>query len=199
MKMNRRNALKRTAAAAGSAALTPGLFTLLQACKQQPRIDWSPKFLSEDHAQLISAVVDTILPKTETPGGLDVKVDMFLDLVFAELYDTSQQAMVVEELDKFDQTSKQKFGASFSRLDKKNQQEMLKQAEASSGKFNGKVWGTAVGKQEPVGFYRNLKSLILWGYFTSEEIGKNVLSYDPVPGAYLGCIPLSEVGNTWSL
>jgi hypothetical protein len=69
----------------------------------------------------------------------------------------------------------------------------------TSPKFAPKVWGTGVGPQEPVGFYRDLKSAVLYAYFSSEEIGKNVLSYDPIPGEYRGCMPLSEVGNTWSL
>ena len=29
----------------------------------------------------------------------------------------------------------------------------------------------------------------------SEEIGENVLWYDPVPGQQKGCVPLSEAGN----
>ncbi len=41
--------------------------------------------------------------------------------------------------------------------------------------------------------------MAIWAYFTSEEIGENVLSYDPIPGKYEPCKPLSEVGNKWSL
>jgi hypothetical protein len=33
------------------------------------------------------------------------------------------------------------------------------------------------------------------GFFTSEPGATQVLQYDPVPGAYKGCIPLSEAGN----
>jgi hypothetical protein len=144
-------------------------------------------------------MVDSILPKTDTPGGLDMKVDIFIDAVYAKVYDQTQQAEVVEEIDQFNNTCKQKFGDGFVALNNNERIDMLKHAESSSPKFNGKVWGTAVGKQAPVGFYRNLKSMILWGYVTSEEIGRNVLSYDPVPGEYQGCIPLSDVGNSWSL
>ena len=36
-------------------------------------------------------------------------------------------------------------------------------------------------------------------YFTSEPVGKNVLHYDPIPGQFAGCVPISEVGNvSWT-
>jgi hypothetical protein len=37
------------------------------------------------------------------------------------------------------------------------------------------------------------------GYFTSEVGATQVLRYDPVPGAYHGCIPFEEVGKTWAI
>ena len=197
--MDRRAALKKTAVVAGSAALVPSLFSLLQSCQQQPRLDWQPIFLSVNQAELISTLVDALLPRTETPGALDMKVDLFIDVVFARLFDKKAQEAMIAEMDRFDELSAEKFGSKFTELNTADREEYLKQKEAESGKFNGKVWGTAVGDQKPVGFYRTIKSLALWGYFSSEEIGKNVLNYDPIPGEYLGCSPLSDVGNTWSL
>jgi hypothetical protein len=40
-----------------------------------------------------------------------------------------------------------------------------------------------------------IRDLSFWAWKNSEEIGENVLWYDPVPGQYQGCIPLSEAGN----
>ena len=184
--MNRREALKRTALLGASASLLP----LLQACQQQPRLDWQPRFLSMNHAQLLSSLIDTILPTTDTPGGLDVKADMFIDLVFDKMYDQAAQEQVVAEMDAFDATCTEQFGSPFHALTAEQKSTMLQEAESTSPTFNGGVWGTAVGEQEPVGFYRSMKSMMLWAYFTSEEIGKNVLDYVPVPGEYKGCVPL---------
>jgi len=197
--MKRRQALRKTALIAGSTVTAPALLSLLQSCQSQPRLDWQPVFLNEDQARFISLMVDTWMPKTDTPGALDVKVDIFIDLVFARLYNKEAQALVVSEIEKFNNGCKEKFGSRFIDLNEKERDTMMKTAESEPGRFNGKVWGTAVGKQEPIGFYRSLKSMAIWGYFTSEEIGKNVLSYDPIPGVYQGCIPLSDVGNSWSL
>jgi hypothetical protein len=197
--MNRRNALRKTALLAGSAVAAPSLFSLLQSCKQQSRMEWTPQFLNEDQARFITSFVDTILPRTDTPGALDVKTDIFLDLVFAKTYDAKAQENVASEINKFNADCKASFGKVFADLNEEDKKAVLKKAESESGKFNPSVWGTAVGKQEPVGFYRSLKSMAIWGYFSSEQIGLNHLSYDPVPGEFKGCIPLTDVGNTWSL
>jgi len=197
--MERRKALRKTIQLAGAATFTPSLLTLLQACKETPRLSWQPIFLNNDQALFISNLVDTLLPKTATPGALEMKVDIFIDLVFSKMYDEKAQAEVVSEIEKFNNTCKEKFGKVFTALEAEEKTEILKEAERNAGKLNKSVWGTAVGKQEPVGFYRTLKSLAMWGYFSSEEIGKNVLNYDPIPGDYVGCIPLSEVGKAWTL
>lgn len=197
--MNRRDALRKTGLLAGSAVAAPSLFSLLQACSQTPRLGWIPQFLNEDQAQFISSFVDTILPKTETPGALDVKTDMFLDLVYAKTYSPEGQAKVKADIDQFNANCKANYGKVFAELTVEDQTACLKNHEANTATFNRGVWGTAVGEQKPVAFYRQLKSQAMWGYFSSEEIGKNVLSYDPIPGEYKGCIPVSEVGKVWSL
>jgi hypothetical protein len=197
--MNRRNALRKTAVLAGSAAVAPSLLAILSSCTQTSRMEWVPQFLTEDQAEFVSAFVDTLLPRTETPGGLDVKTDIFLDAVFANTYNIKQQAAISEEINTFNNNCKATHGKVFADLSTSQKEEVFKNAEANSAKFNGSVWGTGVGDQEPVSFYRRLKSMALWGYFSSEEIGKNYLSYDPIPGEYRGCMPIDEVGYTWSL
>lgn len=197
--MDRRKALKKTGFIAGAAIAMPSLLSLLQSCQTTPRLDWQPEFFSADEARFVSSLVDMILPRTETPGALDVKVDMFLDKVFASTYDADAQQNMREEIAAFNADCKQQFGDSFVKLKDEDRMAVLKSAEKRSGKFNGSVWGTAVGKQETVGFYRSIKSMAIWAYFTSEEIGENVLSYDPIPQEYNGCKLQSEIGNRWSL
>ncbi|MHA7131102.1 gluconate 2-dehydrogenase subunit 3 family protein [Algoriphagus namhaensis] len=197
--MNRREALKKSGWLAGSAIAAPSLLSLLQACRETDRLDWTPIFLSEAQALFLSSFVDTILPKTDTPGGLDVKTDVFLDLLYAKTYDEQGQAFVKKEIDALDAEAKEQFGKVFAKLDAAEKRDFLMDQERKTAKYNRGVWGTAVGEQKPVGFYRQLKSQVLWGYFSSEEIGKNVLNYDPIPGEYRGCVPVEEIGRVWSL
>ncbi len=197
--MDRRKALQKTGLLVGAVVAMPSFLSLLQSCKTETRLEWEPLFFDKDEALFVAAVVDRILPRTETPGALDVKVDMFLDKVFAKTYDAEAQQKIRSDIAQFNVDSKQQFGDIFFNLSDTDKGAMLQSAEAKSGKFNGSIWGTAAGKQEPVGFYRSLKSMAIWAYFTSEEIGEKVLSYDPIPQEYDGCKPLSEVGNRYSL
>ena len=197
--MNRREAIRKTTLAAGATAFVPMLTSILQSCQSQPRLSWKPAFLTEDEARVVSILVDTWLPQTDTPGALDMKVDMFVDQVFNRLYDKEAQAYVKTELQKMNDACKERFGKQFISLKESDRTAFMKGEEQNSGKFNPSVWGTTVGDQPPIGFYRNLKSMAMWGYFTSEEIGTNILNYDPVPGTYEGCISLSDIGNSWSL
>jgi len=197
--MDRRKAIIRTGLIAGAALTTPTLFSLLESCKTETRLNWQPLFFDEADALFISALVDQILPRTDTPGALDVKVDLFIDKVVAMTFNSEGQQYFKAEISEFNEACKRDFGADFIGLNDDQKNEVLRIAEAESGKIGGSVWGTNVGEQEPVGFYRSLKSMAIWAYFSSEEIGENVLNYDPIPQEYLGCVPLSEVGNRYSL
>ena len=148
---------------------------------------------------MVTALIDTLLPTTDTPGGLDVNADMFIDLVIDRTYDEAAKQQKVDEMNAFNAACVDRFGRPFDRLDTEQKHAVLEDEESSAPTFNGSVWGTAVGEQEPVGFYRSFKSMALWAYFSSEEVGKNVLNYDPIPGEYKGCIPLSDVGRVWTL
>ncbi len=197
--MKRRDALKNAARLGGAAVLSTSFATLLQACQEQDRLTWEPKFLSTGHAQLVSSLVDALLPATDTPGGLDVKVDILIDLIYAETFDAEAQRKITEEMNQFDDKCVSRFGKVFHQLNPDQKKTILQEEEAHAPKFSPGVWGYPVGEQKPAGFYRSFKSLAVMGYCTSEEIGKTVLKYDPVPGAYQGCIPFAEVGRVWSL
>jgi hypothetical protein len=197
--MDRRKALQKTGLFAGATILMPTMLSLFESCKTENRLEWTPIFFSENEAKTISSLVDTILPSTDTPGALDVKVDIFIDKVIAETYDQNGQEQMSFEISTFNEKCINKFGRTFYDLKADEKIEILKEEEKTSGKFSRGIWGTAIGPQEEIGFYRAMKSTAIWAYMTSEEIGEKVLSYDPIPGAYEPCKPLSEVGNRWSL
>lgn len=197
--MDRRKALKKAGLLAGATIAMPSMLSLLQSCKNETRLDWQPEFFTEEEAKTVAALIDTILPTTDTPGGLDVKSDMFIDKVIGQTYDADGQQNMRDAIAAFNATSKEKYGSVFHQLSDADKTAMLKEEEANAPKFNPGIWGTTVGEQKPVGFYRSMKSMAIWAYFTSEEMGENVLSYDPIPGRYEACKPLSEVGNRWSI
>jgi len=198
--MNRRESIRNASLLAGSAIALPSIMTVLNGCKQTPRLGWTPAFLSTDHAAMLSSMIDIWLPRTDTPGGLDVKADMFIGKVIDQLYDDEGKQYFNNSISKLAEDAKAMFGSSYNDLTTDQKVEFMKAKEKEGGKFNRGVWGTAVGEPQEISFYRSLKSTALWAYFGSEEVGKNVLAYDPIPTAYRGCISLEEAGGkVWSL
>lgn len=197
--MDRRSAIRKTGLLAGAAVAMPTLISLLESCKSEAGLSWKPEFFTEEEAKTVSSLVDMILPRTETPGALDVNAHIFIDKVVARVYDEAGQQNMRKEISTFNSECKNSYGANFVDLKDSKRVEVLIAAEKTSGKYNPSVWGITLGEQKPVGFYRSIKSMALWAYFTSEEIGEKVLTYDPIPGNYIGCVPLDEVGNKYSL
>ena len=197
--MNRRKAIQKTGLLAGATFAVPTLISLLESCQKSPRITWTPLFFEESEAIFITSIVDELLPRTNTPGALDVKVDLFIDKVVAKTFDKPAQEKFRGDIAKFEENCQENYGSNFEGLNGKEKKQILIAAESNDGKYSRSVWGTAVGDQEEIGFYRSLKTMVIWAYFTSEEIGKNVLNYDPIPQEYIGCMPLSDVGNRYSL
>ncbi|WP_111641851.1 gluconate 2-dehydrogenase subunit 3 family protein [Marinimicrobium alkaliphilum] len=195
--MNRREAIRQTLFLGGVALSAPALMSVLSACSNQKDDALSP--LNSEQANTIAELVDTILPATDTPGAKDLNVNGFIEQVIAQLMPPAEQDGLRRAIDAFNARSLERFEDTFANLDQEQRQQMLKQEERESGTYNPQIWGGTIGEQKPVGFYRQLKSLAIWGYFSSEYIGKHVLSYDLVPGEQKGCIPLSRVGNSWSL
>ncbi len=197
--MNRRNVIKNTGLIAGVGLLGSSMMTILQSCQNESHSDWQPLFFTSDESAFVSSLLDTLLPRTDTPGALDVKTDIFIDKIIATSYDSAGQQKIRKQMATFNQNCEQQFGAVFSKLAKNKKEAALKKEESNSGKLNKGIWGKSVGEPTEVGFYRSFKSMAVWAYLSSEKIGKEVLSYDPIPQAYNGCIPVSEVGNKWSL
>ena len=197
--MNRRQLLRKSGIISVGAILTPTALALLQSCQGASRVDWQAQFLSQSDAEFLSELLDTILPATDTPGALDVKVDMFLDKIWAQTLDSEAQAKIKKDLAALQDEIKNKAGESFVLLASDKKTAVLQDLEKTSPKNPPGVWGSTVGNLEPAGFYRSLKTMAIGAYMSSEEVGLNVLNYDPVPQDYKGCIPVSEVGNRWTL
>ena len=184
--MDRREALKRTAWLMGGAVSAPAIMGILKGCTAKPTIDWKPAFLSSDQGVLVTRIADIIIPKTDTPGAAEVGVPGFIDQMLNECYSKADQDKFVNGLKAFDDDAKKEYGDSFAELDAEDQATFVK-----------KVHDAAVNAEETGErpFILRIKELTMLGFFTSEVGASQVLQYSPVPGAYKGCIPLSEAGN----
>jgi len=192
--IDRREALRKTALVMGAAVSSSTIIAFLQGCKSTPALNYKPVFFTEDQARLISEVAEIILPRTDTPGAKDVGVPNFIDMLINDCYKPEDQKEFVDGLTKFDEEAKKSYDNSFVSMDADKQKEYVKKVHSEAIEARKK------DKDAPRPFILKLKELTMLGFFTSEPGATQVLQYNQVPGAYHGCVPLSEAGNgkTWA-
>ena len=193
--MNRREALKNTVLVMGYAISIPSLVSIFNSCNTNSGQNWQPLFFSSDQASVIAELAETILPKTQTPGAKELNIDRFIDRLIKEVFSTENQQLFLKGMDEFQKECKAINGRSFIKCSSDQRNEFLKKMEQESAKTPPSVWGMTLKDSGPMPFYRQAKELTLLGYFTSEQVGKKILVYDPVPGLYAGDVPLAQGGN----
>lgn len=189
--MERREALKKTLLALGFTISIPSMISIFESCNNKDSQKWRPQFFSSDQANVIRELAETILPKTKTPGAKELNIDKFIDRMIVQVMSKEDQQLLLKGMDAFESEAKQLNSKSFVDLSPQQRSKLLTKLEQETEKVPPSVWGINMKKDAgPLPFYRQIKALTLLGYFTSKEIGKGVLVYDPVPGPYKGDIPL---------
>ena len=190
--INRREALRKTALMMGAAVSASALAGLLQGCKTTPELTYVPKFFTEDQGRLVMEVAEIIIPKTDTPGAKDVGVPGFIDTMLKDCYKKEDQDRFLEGLNAFDEEAKKAYSDSFIYCKPEQQAELVKKTHDAA------IAEAKENREAKRPFILMTKELTLLGFFTSEPGATQVLQYEAVPGAYHGCVPLSQVGKTWA-
>lgn len=209
--MNRRTALKNLSLSLGYTVAAPTIFNMLSSCTAEAET-WVPLFLSPEEKHMVSHLVDIILPASDTPGALDVNVPQFLDLMYNDIENKENQDIFKKGASFF----AGKFRSEFTSEAIDGNKEQFETLLASYFKISDDETETILKVQrlpienvtdsqiENYALYKfllSVKRYTLFGYFTSEKVGEEVLNYDPVPGIQIGCLPIEEVpnGRVWSL
>lgn len=175
--IDRREAIRRTALLAGVALVPEWLDFAVSAQAPAGKI-----YLPTAQGAVLSAAAERILPRTNTPGALDVGVPAFIDRFYGEFMNPDERRLLVSVLDDIERAATDAHKTPFASLAPAQQDAVLRGIAA------------AQQAQAPSSFGL-LRSLTVFGYFSSEQVGKRVLNYDPVPGAYDGCVPIEQVGR----
>jgi hypothetical protein len=212
--MNRREILRYTAYATGFAISAPLASVLLTGCTPDAEMlapGFKPGFFSEAEYEFISKFADTMLPKTDTPGAVEVGVPQMIDKVVGEVYskeDGDKTRMGLQALmKKMDGDNP----GGFSKLDGDKALAYLQDQDMLYKK--GKVETTMSGEDVPTeemaqeaaatakSAYFTLKSSVIGMYMQTEEVATTMLAYDPVPGEYIPCGDLQELtgGKAWAI
>mgnify|MGYP002784930717 FL=1 len=193
-KIDRREALKKTALLMGAAVSASALTGILQGCKATPELIYTPVFFTPDQARIVTEVAEIIIPKTDTPGAKDAGVPGFIDTMLKDCYKKEDQDRFIAGLTAFDEEAKKAYGDSFIYCKPEQQVEHVKKIHEAALKEMKE------NKEAKRPFILMAKELTLLGFFTSEPGATQVLQYVAVPGSYKGCVPLAEAGNgkTWA-
>lgn len=208
--MNRREALKNLGLGAGMLVVGPTTLSLLQSCKNEPEYDWQPVFLTAGQGFALKRILDVIIPKTDTPGASDLNIAQFIDSYMEEVADLDRREKFKRSADAFAEAFEKNFEKTNDEGSDEEFEQMaekyLKAAPAEQDEYIRKNTETQDAQKQQsemhidpdAGAYAYLttvRELAIWAWKNSEEIGENVMWYDPVPGEYIPCGPVSELGN----
>lgn len=129
----------------------------------------SLRFYSDSEFALISRVADLIIPRTDTPGALDVNVPGFMDGLMAEWANSDSQQShheIVADLE-------QMLGAGF-----------VTDSESAAERTLAALDARAFDERTGYGSYRSLKGLITQSYFASEDGALQEQGWVAVPGRW---------------
>ncbi|MDH5475168.1 MAG: gluconate 2-dehydrogenase subunit 3 family protein [Cyclobacteriaceae bacterium] len=205
--MERREAIKSLTLALGYSLAPATLSGLVTSCAKENTETRQPVFFTSKEMYAVQQLAEVFLPKTDIPGATDLNIHVFIDEYMAAIpnqkdrdkckvgveawissFEKETEAQIIgSELSTFTKNVE-----SYFKIDEKKQEEvkaLIRGEEPASEKESYFIYS----------FLFTIKRLSILGYYASEEIGENVLSYLPVPGGYKGCIPVEEVGNAWSL
>ena len=198
--MKRRDALKNLGLAAGFAITAPSIFSLLQSCTSAPT--WMPTYFTNDEKEIVVNLVDIILPKTEgTPSATEVNVPQFIDKYITEVLNLEDQEAIRVSFTDIITTLKITIETDIRDITTAQYTALLDTHLLVKGEIDEDRLANLEAVQPTKNeFLNQLKYLTITAYITSEEIGKNILAYDPVPTAYY-CGDLQELtgGKSYSL
>jgi hypothetical protein len=171
--MQRRTALKSVALSIGSAIVLPNWANA-----------WSVQSLQNNHLKvstlqevLLTEIVETIIPKTDTPGAKDLKINKFVAKMVADCYDKKAQEVFAKGLISIENIAKKDYSKSFVECDGKQKFAILNSMLKSSD-------------NDDKNFAKLVKNITIQGYLNSEYVMTNLRVYEFVPGRYHGCVPV---------
>tara|TARA_B100001113_G_scaffold332942_1_gene310353 strand:- start:364 stop:945 length:582 start_codon:yes stop_codon:yes gene_type:complete len=189
--MDRRNALKNIGKGLGTITITPSILNLFQSCQNSTTLN--SVFFNKEQFLVVSKLMEIIIPETETPGAISLKLPEFIDAYIYNVIDEdniTSNKILKEGLNKFidlvrSETTKQETNE----ISIKEWEDQLRKVLVSESK-NDKI---TIAIQD-------LRKLTVGAYKINEFVGENLMAYNPVPGKQIGCVDLNEAtkGVVWS-
>jgi hypothetical protein len=153
--------------------------------------DVKQSFLTADEMRTITAMADQIIPKTDTPGAVDVGVPAFIDRMLAGYYQDKERTIIRTGLGAVSTDGAELAGKHFADLTSEQQVTLMTE-------YDRLAYSPRPAGSDP-DFFRLIKELTIVGFCTSEAGATKLMNYNQTPGPYRGDVPLSEVGKVSAL
>ncbi|HRP07896.1 MAG TPA: gluconate 2-dehydrogenase subunit 3 family protein, partial [Gemmatimonadales bacterium] len=184
--MQRRDLLRLLGGTAAITGLSPDqLFGLGREVHRGISLGESADFFDTHQMHTVAAAADRIIPATDTPGAMATECHRFIERIVADHYDAARQRRFIEGLVDLDRRSSAAHRQLFVELDTAEQDAVLTAMEDAA--YAAKPDGAD-------SFWRDLKYLTIYGYYTSEIGIEEELQTNRFPGRFDGCVPVAEAG-----
>lgn len=200
--MDRRELLHRASLLMGGAVSASAAAGILAGCVATPeatpdqQIGPAGSYFTDAEMATIVAMADQIIPRTDTPGAIDVGVPGFIDRMVSGYYPPREGNIIREGLRKVAADAQSLRGKPFAQLTSDEQVELMNRYDREQYDYTRANAG--VGNFPPHHF-RLMKELTILGFCTSEPGATKLMYYNQNPGPYHGDVPLSEVGKVSAL
>lgn len=190
-RMDRREVLTRASLMLGGFITASAASGILAGCVATPEPVEGAKsgFLNAEEMATVTAMTDQILPKTETPGALDVGVPAFIDRMLTGYYTDKERGIIRSGLMAVSTDAAELRGKSFAALTSDEQVALMKEYDREAY--------TPRTTTDPH-FFRMIKELTLLGFCTSKVGATTLMRYEQTPGPFKGDVPLSAIGKVWA-
>ncbi|CAH0996083.1 hypothetical protein EMA8858_02213 [Emticicia aquatica] len=173
--MQRRSAIKTIALSIGSTIVLPSWANAWN----KESISNSQFIISSSQETVLAEIVETIIPKTDTPGAKDLNIHQFTTKMVTDCYDKKSQDIFSKGIDLVDAAAKKDYSKTFIDCDAKQRLVILNKLSNSEN-------------NDEKGFIRLVKNLTIQGYLNSEYVMTNLRVYEFAPARYHGCVPVKK-------
>ena len=192
--MQRREALKLLMAGGVLPALPTDLFAFFQGA--HPASGYALRTLNPHQNDTVVAMIDQIIPATDTPGAKAARVNEFIDVILTEWAVDDERQNFLAGLAGVDQQTNELFGKNFVDASPAQQFALLRAMDESvaAARARRRRHGNTIpddrDNQLSGDFFAVFKGITLHGYYTSEIGFTQELNLQIIPGAHHGCVPL---------
>lgn len=191
--MHRRDLFRILGAGAVLPALTPEAFAFFQ--DAQPGKTYALRSLNPHQNDTVLAMIDQIIPATDTPGAKGARVNEFIDVILTDWAAEEERKNFLNGLAGVDEQSNAIFGKNFVEAASPQQVVLLEAMEEASQAIHRHHVRRSTAETEERdpqlrgNFFRVFKGITLHGYYTSEIGFSQELKEQIIPGALHGCTP----------